>query len=132
VRVILWVVAGTSVMAANAPITGTIEFPEATKLPPQAKVYVRLLDTSAADAPARLVAEQVLQELPAEAHERKKIRFELRSGLVDERADYTVSVLVDVDGDGRLGRGDFINMQSYPVLTRGYPSNIEIVVEQVR
>jgi hypothetical protein len=40
-------------------------------------------------------------------------------------------VLVDLDGDGKISKGDYISMQSYPVLTFGSPSEVTIEVKQV-
>ena len=44
---------------------------------------------------------------------------------------YEVSVLVDLDGDGKTGKGDYINKQSYPVLTKGFPDFAEVIVSEV-
>ena len=41
--------------------------------------------------------------------------FRLQGTLPDPRADYSLRVLVDMDGDGQIGRGDFINTVSYAV-----------------
>ena len=57
--------------------------------------------------------------------------FALRGRLPDERGDYTVRVLVDLDGDGLVSRGDFVNVESYPVLTRGHPREVTVKVERV-
>ena len=40
-------------------------------------------------------------------------------------------MLVDVDGDGKVSVGDYISMQSYPVLTFGYPREVTIEVKKV-
>lgn len=48
--------------------------------------------------------------------------------IIEPRNTYVVKVRI-TDGQDKLL---FINTQSYPVLTRGYPTNnIDIVVEQV-
>lgn len=117
---------------ASAAVRGEIRFATPPDLPPEAKIYVRLLDTSMADAPAVLVAEQVLRESVEEVNRSGKVSFRLRGGPIDASRDYTVSVLVDVDDDGRVGHGDFINTQSYPVLTRGHSDSVSIQVERVR
>jgi hypothetical protein len=60
-----------------------------------------------------------------------RMPFRLRGTLPDNLARYTVRVLVDVDGDGRIGSGDYLNTESYPVLTRGYPDRVVIRVRKV-
>jgi uncharacterized lipoprotein YbaY len=125
---------GTSigVMIMSVLLSGEIDFAEPPALPPKATIYVRLLDTSMADAPAVLIAEQVLRGSVEEANRTGKVRFQLQGETISTSRQYTVGVLVDVDGDGRVGPGDFINTQSYPVLTAGYPREISIQVTRVR
>lgn len=112
-------------------VSGEIHFAQKPQLPSDAKAYVRLLETSMADAPSRLVAEVVLQDISQEANLGNPIPFALNGDLQDERGSYTISVLVDLDDDGRASPGDFINMQSYPVLTFGYPSEVSVQVRQI-
>jgi uncharacterized lipoprotein YbaY len=108
-------------------VKGEIKFAGQPSLPASAKMYVRLLNTSLADAPSAVVAEQVIDHLSNE----EKVAFRLEPDSIDERGTYTVSVLVDLDGDGKISKGDYISMQSYPVLTFGSPSEVTIEVKQV-
>jgi len=112
-------------------VSGEIQFAEQPHLPSDAKAYVRLSDVSMADAPSRLIAEQVLTDVAEKANSGKPIPFVLYDTIQDPQASYAISVLVDVDDDGRISRGDFINMQSYPVLTFGYPSHLTVQVKKV-
>jgi uncharacterized lipoprotein YbaY len=118
--------------AAGALVIGAIEFPEPVGLPPEAMVYVRLLDTSTADAPAVLVAEQVLRGATVTRDQSGRIPFELRAGPISNNKQYTVSVLVDVDASGHVTSGDYVSVQSYPVLIRGRADNVLIKVHRVR
>ena len=97
-------------------------------MPASAKIYVRLLNTSMADAPSAVVAEQVIDHIASSV---SKLVFRLEPDSIEERDTYIVSVLVDVDGDGKISKGDYISMQSYPVLTFGAPSEVTIEVKQV-
>ena len=112
-------------------VKGEIKFAGTPKLPKSAKTYVRLLNTSLADAPSMVVAEQVIEHSAHSLSKGEKIAFVLEPSSIDERGSYTVSVLVDLDGDGKISKGDYISMQSYPVLTYGYPSQVTIEVKQV-
>ena len=45
---------------------------------------------------------------------------------------YAVSVHIDVDNNGKINSGDFISMESYLVITDGYPKdNVIVHVRQV-
>jgi hypothetical protein len=44
---------------------------------------------------------------------------------------YAVRVLIDLDGDGRVGRGDFVSTQSHPVLAPGAPDPVVVPVQRV-
>ncbi len=37
----------------------------------------------------------------------------------------------DLDGDGQVSLGDYVTMESYPVLTRGNPASAEVEVREV-
>lgn len=91
-----------------------------------ATVYVRLLDTGRADASAVTVGSETLYHIHLDSMAEQGIEFRVDAPELDPRARYQVGVLVDVDGDGQTSSGDYINMQSYPVLTRGHPDWVEI------
>jgi uncharacterized lipoprotein YbaY len=115
----------------KALVRGEIRFAELPDLPTSARAYVRLLDTSLADAASRVVAEKVLDDIADAVNSGKTIEFELNAQNLEERNSYTVNVLVDVDGDGKISRGDYLSMQSYPVLTHGYPHELSVQVKRV-
>ena len=116
----------------NSLISGDIRFAEHPSLPEGAKIYVRLLDTSLADAPAKVVAEQVLTDISKNANSGEPVSFTIDGKIENQQGSYSISVLIDVDGDGKRGKGDFINMQSYPVLTFGYPSQVSVLVKRIQ
>ena len=112
-------------------VSGEIQFYQPPRLPSDAKAYVQLLDVSAADAPSRIIAEQVLTGISQKASSGQSIPFDLYGTIPDERGSYIISAHVDVDGDGKISSGDFITMQSYPVLTFGYPNRVSVRVKKV-
>lgn len=116
---------------SKAVVKGEIVFSAKPNLPVSAKAYVRLLNTSLADAPSTTVAEQVIDHVAGFLSKGKKVAFVLEADSINERDTYTVSVLVDIDGDGKISQGDYISMQSYPVLTFGSPSEVTIEVKQI-
>jgi uncharacterized lipoprotein YbaY len=96
-----------------------------------ATVYVRLEDVSHADAAATLVAEQVLRGVSHRARRAERLAFQLPGKSPGGQASYSLRVHVDVDGDGQISPGDYITMESYPVLTHGYPSSVSVRVHRV-
>ena len=112
-------------------VKGEINFAGSPDLPASAKAYVRLRNTSLADAASAVVAEQVIDHVDRFVSKGEKVRFVLEPNSIDERDSYNVSVLVDIDGDGKVSKGDYISMQSYPVLTYGYPNEVTIEVKPV-
>jgi hypothetical protein len=52
--------------------------------------------------------------------------------IPDDQASYTVRVHMDVDGDGRVSRGDYLRMESVPVLTHGYPNRVTVRAREVQ
>lgn len=96
-----------------------------------ATVYVRLEDVSRADGAAVVVTEQVLKGVSHRAGDEARLEFTLSGSAPAERADYSLSVHVDVDVDGEVSPGDYISTESYPVLTYGRPNRVEVHVEKV-
>ena len=93
-----------------------------------AVVHVFLEDTTHADGAAVVQAhEQSAPVLVADG----TLAFTLPSIPVDPRADYTVRVLIDRDGDGRISRGDYVSTASHPVLTWGHPADVRVSVRRV-
>jgi len=108
-------------------VRGALTFARAHPPSPNGKLYVRLLDVSFQDAPARIIAEQAL-EVPSGAG---PVPFELHAAEVDERATYVVSAHADLDADGAYSLGDFVTTESYPVLTFGRSGRVDIVLKPV-
>ena len=113
-------------------VSGEIIFAEPPDLPPETIIRITLRDTSAADALSGVVAEQVLKDIATEANRQGKVEFALPGEIKDARGSYTISVHVDLNGNGQFKKGDFINMQSYPVLTYGQPNRITVQVKRIK
>jgi len=109
-------------------VTGEIRFAEPPELRAGSVAYVRLLDTTYADAAAQVVATQVLRGFAGSA----AVEFSLEAGDIEPRRRYTVSVHVSVAGVDRIQPGDFLNMQDYPVLTGSYPERVCVAVRRVK
>jgi putative lipoprotein len=104
-------------------VTGTVGYLVRMPLPPNAVIEVSLEDVSRVDAPATVVAEDKIvlgdRQVP--------VAFELKfdPAKINSRHTYTVSARILVDHKLR-----FINDKAYPVLTRGNPTQIEMILKQ--
>ena len=117
VLILLFLVRGPSV-------SGTITYRERIPLSPGAVVKISLNDTSYADAPSELVAQQIITDpgqVPID------FRVPYPRGAIDTRNTYSVSVRIE-EADGRLA---FINDTAYDVITHGNPNRVDMVLVMV-
>lgn len=109
----------------SAAVTGTLSYRERIALPPTAVVKVQLLDVSFAD-----VAATVLDSLTLRPSEGKQVpsEFLLRYDPAQINARNTYAVRAQILADGQLL---FTTTQAYPVITRGNPLSVDLVLQQV-
>src|SRR5215831_3208512 len=104
-------------------ISGMIRFQNIARSAQNVTVYVRVDETSRADAPASRLAEVVLHGVSIFPGS-PPLGFTMRDLVPRASGRYLVRVHADVDGDGRVSRGDYISMQSYPVLLPGANTDV--------
>jgi putative lipoprotein len=85
---------------------------------------VQLLDISIADAPSKTIAEQSISLGQRQVPVPFTLNFD--AAKIDEKHSYSVSAKITVDGALR-----FMSEQSYPVLTQGHPSHVDLLLKQV-
>jgi putative lipoprotein len=112
---------GGSDERAKATLTGTVTYLQSIALPPDAEVRVVLEDVSLQDAPAGLIAEATIRAQGKQAPISFAIEYDPR--IIEESHAYSVRAEILVGGERRFESG-----QSYPVLTRGAPSSIDVIV----
>lgn len=108
---------------AIASVRGTVLYRERLPMPGGAVVSVRLLDVSRADAPSVTVAEQAIDS-PGNVPVAFALDYD--PAAIDPRATYSVSARIE-RGDELLWISDTHN----PVLTRGAPDRVDVVVVRV-
>ena len=107
-------------LGPGGAITGEVRFARETALPEGAVVTVRLLDTSMADASSVELGSDVIEDaasLPV------GFRVEYDRDRISSRNEYSLSAEVRRGADLL-----YINDTVHPVLTRGAPSNSDVVV----
>ena len=117
-------------------VTGTVRLPLVSKPFQNAPAHVRVEDVSRMDVSATLIAAQrknvSVSEGDIGSAKESLFEFEIQGEITDERNLYVVSVHVDVDGDGKISRGDYITTGLYPVLTRENPDHVVVDVNEVK
>jgi uncharacterized lipoprotein YbaY len=107
-------------------VQGEILFDKPITFSPCSVIYIRLEDVTQVDSFSTIITEKAIKGLTAG----NKIGFDIE-GMICNTHNYIISVHADIDGDGKISVGDFINMQSYPVLTYGHPKYISVDAKQV-
>jgi len=104
-------------------VTGTVSYLQRVALPASAVLQLQLLDVSLADAPAKVIAEENIslggRQVPV------PFSLDFDSTKIDPKHTYSLSAKVTVDGQLR-----FITDQSYPVVTRGNPTRVDLILKQ--
>ena len=118
------ILAFVAVFDGEASVYGTITYRERISLTPGATLTVQLRDASYMDAPAQLIAEQVISD-PGQVPIKFKVPY--HRGDIDPGSTYSISARID-ESDGRLA---FINDTAYDVITRGNPGKVNIVLAMV-
>lgn len=121
----------TSPPPGTTSVSGTIEFQDVREMAYNVTVYVRVQDVAYADASATTVAEQALQGVNITPGA-PPIPFTVDGIPQNPRARYVVRVHADVDGDGRVSRGDYVSTQSYLVQPNEKRAGLTILVMPVR
>jgi hypothetical protein len=119
-------------MASQFFVEGNITFDKSGASFSGATAYIRLEDTSQVDTASGIIAEKVIHNVSHEKGGNDKLPISLQGQISNERANYIISVHIDVDGDGQISYGDYINMESYPILTFGHPNKVSVCVQQVK
>ena len=93
-------------------------------LPPQATVEVQLLDSTLQDAPAKVIAEEKFEL----GNRQVPVPFTLKynPGKIDAKHTYSVSARVMI---GTILK--FVSDQAYPVITRGNPQKVDLILKPV-
>jgi putative lipoprotein len=123
-----WLVCACSVVdtapasgGGKATVTGTVTYLQRVALTPEAVVTVRLVDVSRADAPSILLGEQKItaggRQVP--------FAFEIAYDPARIQPQMTYAVQARIEEGGRLR---FISDRHYPVITRGAPTHVDMVL----
>jgi putative lipoprotein len=108
-------------------ISGRIVFPPGDRPEETALLVAQVEDVSRADAPSKVIAEQVRQRVTLPRAADRSLPFEIRvpRDSIDARSRYNVRVHVDVSGTRSVTSGDFLSTTASPVT----PEHPDVAVE---
>ena len=109
-------------------VDGVIQLDKKTSLI-RATVYLKIEDTSHIDAPSITVAEKELKDI-AIGGETSPINFSIQF-RPKKGNRYELFVHIDVDGDGKISIGDYINIISYPINSFVFPFSLNVIVSKL-
>ena len=113
-------------------VTGEILFEKDTKSFSNATVYVNLLDIGKQDIESKVIATHVIEDVSFDQDKKNSVSFSLKGHLTKSQfTTFTVSVLVDLDGDAEISLGDFITTVNYEVLAENCPEDVMVIVHRV-
>lgn len=110
--------------ANGAAVTGTITYGVRMALPSDASIDVRLEDVTLADAPAKVVAENVF----AAKGRQVPIPFQLPYTASEIQSAHRYAVRATISAANKLL---FTTTQAYPVITNGAPTKVDLVLQSV-
>jgi len=113
-------------------IKGKLKFEDRDISFTNATMHVYLENVSVVDVSSEIIVHYERKNVNFPNKKSRTLSFEITCRDLDERANYAIRVHIDINRDGKVSKGDFINMQSYPVITFGYPRQISILVRQVK
>ena len=121
------VVPGTAVAgdaAAAGKVTGFVSYENNDDLSPTAVLTVKLVDISRADAPADIVAQQVIQTSGLQVPIAYEVDYD--PSKIDPRHRYAIQARIDDQGSLQ-----YTSDRVYPVLTQGAKDTVSIELTQV-
>ena len=107
----------------TASVRGEATYLERIAVPPGAQLEVRLLDVSRADAPSETIGRVTLSDIGQPPYP-----FEISYRPEQIIESHTYVVQARLTHEGRLL---FITDQAYPVITRGHPNEVRLMLKRV-
>jgi putative lipoprotein len=112
----------------SGTVSGTIDFDGSVTLANISYLTITLEDTSIADAPSEVISETTI-ESPDEIPIRFSINYD--ETLIVENRTYTIRAEVFELNENGGGERAYLTTQSYPVLTRGYGNEVNVLVSRI-
>lgn len=109
-------------------LRGTVSFEEQNISISNATSYVTIEDTSIADASSAVVEEQTISGISINGAN-NTFQYEVATSKLEEGKNYSLSVHIDIDGDGTVSKADYITSRQY--LLTSNSKTLDAVVKKV-
>lgn len=110
-------------------IQGMIIFDQPVETFSNATVYLEVEDVSLQDVASTVISEESIVGVSMNASDIQPVPYLIQYPNLEERRTYSLSVHVDVDGDGRLSNGDYYSTWNNPVPTNPGVHELDVHVE---
>ncbi|WP_445474563.1 YbaY family lipoprotein [Methanococcoides methylutens] len=112
-------------------VQGMIIFDEPVESFYNATMYLKVEDVSLQDVASVVISESTIDGISMDADDIQPVPYMIDHPELEERMTYSLSVHVDVDGDGRLSNGDYYSTWHNPVPTEPGIHDLDVHVEMI-
>ena len=112
-------------------VQGMIIFDEPVESFSNATIYLEVEDVSLQDVASVVISEDTIDDVSMDARNIQPVEYMIYHPELDERMTYSLSVHVDVDGDGNLSKGDYYSTWHNPVPTDPGMHDLDVHVEMI-
>lgn len=116
-------------------INGTIMLDEENVAFSNATVYIRIEDVTLQDASSQLISQVKLSNINYDYRLGDQgIEFSINDNNLEYSPNnmYSIFVHVDIDNNGEISLGDFVTVQSYPVVAHDPSNKMTIMVTKIK
>ena len=112
-------------------IQGMIIFDEPVESFSNVTAYLKVEDVSLQDVASTVISEDSIVGVSMNANDIHPLTYLIHYPDLEEKRTYSLSVHVDVDGDGRLSNGDYYSTSHNPVPTDPGVHELDVHVEMI-
>ncbi|WP_167879440.1 YbaY family lipoprotein [Methanococcoides sp. NM1] len=112
-------------------VQGMIIFDEPVESFSNATIYLKVEDVSLQDVASVVISEDTITGVSMDRDNIEPISYLINHPELDERMTYSLSVHVDVDGDGSLSNGDYYSTWHNSVPTDPGVHDLDVHVEMI-
>ncbi|WP_440953657.1 YbaY family lipoprotein [Methanococcoides sp. FTZ1] len=123
--------AGDDSVPEENSVQGMIIFDEPVESFSNATIYLKVEDVSLQDVASVVMSEDTIEGVSMDADNIQPVPYMIYHPDLQERMTYSLSVHVDVDGDGSLSSGDYYSTWHNPVPTDPGMHELDVHVEMI-